>query len=74
MATPGLLLYVVLELAGPFNIAKSISPAPVKSNEEVSKSACLGNRKTKEQVFPLSELGMSKLNKLETELETVPLY
>jgi hypothetical protein len=59
-------MYVVLELAGPLSIAKSIPPAPEKSNDEVSKSFCSGKRKTREQVLPLSELGMSKLNKLET--------
>lgn len=69
-----MLLYVVLELAGPLSIPKSIPPAPEKSNDEVSRFSCLGNKKTREHVFPLSELGMSKLNKLETDLETVPLY
>ena len=51
---------------------KSMVPAPLKVNEEVSSSAWVGNKKTKLQVRPESDAGMSKLKMVETVDETAP--
>lgn len=67
------MLNVVEVLTARDNLAKSIFPSPLKVNDEVSRSCCLGKRKTRLHVFPVSEAGMSKLKTLETVDVTVPL-
>jgi hypothetical protein len=41
---------------------------------DVSRSACLGNRKVSVQVWPEYEPGMSKLKMEQVVLSTLPLY
>lgn len=48
-------------------------PLPENVYEEVWSWLCSGKRKTREQVLPESEDGMSKLKMLETVEETTPL-
>lgn len=64
---------VVELVAGLDSAAKSIWPSPLKVNDEVWRSAFFGNRKTRLQVLPESDWGMSKLKMLETEDVTLPL-
>lgn len=71
-ATEGTLLKVVSLLAAPDSLAKSILPSPLKLNEEVSRSSFLGKRKTRLQVLPESDEGISKLKTLDTVEVTVP--
>jgi len=66
-------LKVVELVAGLDSAAKSILPSPLKVNDEVWRSAFFGNRKTRLQVLPESDWGMSKLKMLETEDVTLPL-
>lgn len=72
-ATEGALLNVVELEAGMANLAKLILPSPLKLKDEVSRSAFLGNKKTRLQVLPASDGGISKLKMLETLGVTVPL-
>jgi len=71
--TEGRLLKVVDLSTGEESLAKSILPSPLKLKDEVSRSWSSGKRKTRLQVFPESEAGMSKLNALEMVELTVPL-
>ena len=52
----------------------SIIPSPLKVNDDVSRSSCLGKRKMSEQVFPESSAGMSKLKIVEMVSDTCPKY
>lgn len=71
--TEGALLKEVELVAGDVKAQKSTLPSPLKEKDEVSSSACVGNRKTREHVLPESEGGISKLNREETVEEIVPL-
>lgn len=51
----------------------SILPSPLKVKFEVWRSAFLGNRKTRLQVLPESDCGISKLKILEMLEVTSPL-
>lgn len=73
LETEGALWKVVDLVATPDSAAKSILPSPLKVNDEVCRSACFGNRKTRLQVLPESDWGMSKLKILETVEVTLPL-
>lgn len=59
-------------MAGDVSSATSIWPSPLKVNEDVCSWDCSGNRKTREQVFPASDSGTSKLKIVETVSEIVP--
>lgn len=61
-------------VATPFKREKSIPPLPLKVKELVWSWAWVGKRKTREQVLPASEAGISKLKMEETVEETVPKY
>lgn len=63
--TEGVLLKVVDWVAGKLSSAKSTLPSPLKVNKDVRRSFCCGKWNTKEQVFPASEAGMSKLKIVE---------
>jgi hypothetical protein len=69
----GALLKVVDWVAGSETAPNVTLPSPLKEKAEVSRSSCFGKRKTRLQVLPASEAGMSKLKIVETVEETVPL-
>lgn len=71
--TEGRLLKEVDSSTAEESLAKSILPSPLKLKDEVSRSWISGNKKTRLQVLPESDEGMSKLNALETVELTVPL-
>lgn len=71
--TEGALLKVVELEAAPESLAISILPSPLKVKDEVWRSACWGNAKTRLQVLPESDEGMSKLKMLEILEVTSPL-
>lgn len=69
----GSLAKVVCVLAALCSKLKSMPPLPEKVKLEVTRSDCLGKRKTSEQVLPALAEGMSKL-KMEDMVElTCPL-
>lgn len=72
-ATEGILLNVVWVVATLASFSTSILPSPLKLKDEVCRSALLGKRKTRLQVFPESDWGMSKLKILEIVEVIVPL-
>lgn len=73
LAIFGSLANVVCALAVPLSRLKSMPPLPEKVKLEVTRSDCLGKRKTSEQVLPASALGMSKLKMEDMDELTSPL-
>ena len=57
----------------PFSELKAMPPLPENVKLEVCRSACLGKRKTSEQVLPALEYGISKLKIDETVELICPL-
>ncbi len=71
--TEGTLLNVVELLTVCESLPTAILPSPVKLNEVVTRSSFLGNRKTRLQVLPDNDDGISKLKVVETVELMVPL-
>lgn len=72
LETDGALSKVVEVVAAEDSSEKSILPSPLNVKAEVSRLAFSGNKKTRLQVLPESDEGISKLKMLETVDVTLP--
>lgn len=72
-ATDGALWKVVFSEATPESFETSILPSPLKLYDDVWRSSFLGKRKTRLQLLPESDWGISNLKILEIVDVTVPL-